>query len=103
MQKKFQKNCKNISKKVQKNFKKHSFKNYLGLDATLYFQQAVDRKRWPDYYTKITNPIDLGTIRKNATRHYYQSRTQFLEDIQLLYENSLQYNGLDHIVSKVNE
>ena len=69
--------------------------------AALYFQRPVDRKKYPDYYPKITNPIDLGMIRKNISRHYYQNRMPFMEDIQLIHENSLKYNGPDHIVSKV--
>lgn len=68
--------------------------------AALYFQRPVDRKKYPDYYPKITNPIDLGMIRKNISRHYYQNRMPFIEDIQLIHENSLKYNGPDHIVSK---
>ena len=76
---------------------------YSILDAIIYFQQPVCKKRYKDYYEKITNPIDFTTLKKNISRHYYQGRQQWLEDIQLLLENSLKYNGPDHIVSAVIE
>ena len=79
------------------NIKSHFIK-----DAQQYFQNPVDKKRYPDYYTKIIHPIDFGTIQKNCQRHYYRGHQHFLEDVELLHANSIKYNGPEHVVTLVS-
>ena len=41
----------------------------------------------------ISTPMDLSTLRKNIQKNKYKSRTEFLKDVTLIFENSQQYNG----------
>ncbi|XP_059142595.1 transcription initiation factor TFIID subunit 1-like [Physella acuta] len=67
-----------------------------GMETSWPFHQPVNRKTVKDYYTVIKRPMDLSTLLKNVQSHKYQSKDQFVEDAELLYTNSLQYNGPEH-------
>lgn len=47
----------------------------------------------PDYYRIVTRPMDLQTIRENLRQRRYQSREEFLADVNQIVENSSLYNG----------
>ncbi|XP_070554018.1 transcription initiation factor TFIID subunit 1-like [Ptychodera flava] len=59
------------------------------------FHQPVNAKFVKDYYKIIKTPIDLETIRQNIAHHYYHTREEFLEHVELLHLNSKKYNGVD--------
>ena len=40
--------------------------------------------------------MDISTLRKNLEKNKYKSRTEFLKDVTLIFENSQQYNGKYH-------
>ena len=52
------------------------------IEGCAYFQAPVDRKRYKDYATIIKEPMDLKTIKKNISRHHYQNREQFKDDLK---------------------
>ncbi|KFU89184.1 Transcription initiation factor TFIID subunit 1 [Chaetura pelagica] len=64
------------------------------------FHHPVNKKFVPDYYKVIANPMDLETIRKNISKHKYQSRETFLDDVNLILANSIKYNGPDSQYTK---
>ena len=43
------------------------------------FDQPVDSKLVPDYYTVIKDPMDLGTIRQNLLSGAYSTPAEFQE------------------------
>lgn len=47
----------------------------------------------PDYYKIVVRPMDLQTIRENLRQKKYQSREEFLADVNQIVENSTLYNG----------
>lgn len=47
-----------------------------------------------DYYKIIQRPMDLQSIRENLRQKKYQSREEFLADVNQIVENSKLYNGL---------
>ncbi|KAI5260476.1 transcription initiation factor TFIID subunit 1 isoform X3 [Manis pentadactyla] len=57
------------------------------------FHHPVNKKFVPDYYKVIVSPMDLETIRKNISKHKYQGRDSFLDDVNLILANSVKYNG----------
>lgn len=59
------------------------------------FHQPVNKKFVKDYYEVIKHPMDLSTLQKKVQSHKYQTREQFLDDVELLYHNSRRYNGPD--------
>ncbi|XP_003241670.1 transcription initiation factor TFIID subunit 1 isoform X1 [Acyrthosiphon pisum] len=59
------------------------------------FMKPVNRKLVKDYYNVIKQPIDLETIASRVSSHKYHNRKEFLGDINLIFENSVAYNGED--------
>ncbi|XP_011313489.1 transcription initiation factor TFIID subunit 1, partial [Fopius arisanus] len=57
------------------------------------FLFPVSAKAVPDYYKIIQRPMDLQTIRENLRQKKYQSREEFLADVNQIVENSNLYNG----------
>ncbi|KAJ1673075.1 histone acetyltransferase [Spiromyces aspiralis] len=57
------------------------------------FQTPVDGNEVPDYYTVITEPMDLSTLEANVEEDKYQSLEQFVRDTQKIFDNARQYNG----------
>uniref|UniRef100_A0A2C9KI58 Bromo domain-containing protein n=1 Tax=Biomphalaria glabrata TaxID=6526 RepID=A0A2C9KI58_BIOGL len=66
------------------------------IDTSWPFHNPVNKKTVKDYYTVVKCPMDLTTLLKNVQSHKYHSKDQFVEDAELLYTNSLQYNGPEH-------
>jgi E1A/CREB-binding protein len=50
----------------------------------------------PDYFSKIKNPMDLGTVRDNLVKGNYESIQQCANDIKLTFENATTFNGPQH-------
>ncbi|XP_052869820.1 transcription initiation factor TFIID subunit 1 [Anopheles cruzii] len=59
------------------------------------FLKPVNKRLVKDYYTIIRRPMDLEKVSKKVASHKYHSRADFLADIQLIADNSQQYNGPD--------
>uniref|UniRef100_A0A146L8G5 Transcription initiation factor TFIID subunit 1 n=5 Tax=Lygus hesperus TaxID=30085 RepID=A0A146L8G5_LYGHE len=57
------------------------------------FLFPVNAKSVPDYYKIVHRPMDLQTIRENLRQKKYQSREEFLADVNQIVENSTLYNG----------
>ncbi|XP_024082109.1 transcription initiation factor TFIID subunit 1 isoform X2 [Cimex lectularius] len=57
------------------------------------FLFPVNAKVVPDYYKIVQRPMDLQTIRDNLRQKKYQSREEFLADVNQIVENSTFYNG----------
>eukprot|EP00948_MAST-09A_sp_MAST-9A-sp1_P001472 g1472.t1 len=61
------------------------------------FSQPVDPVKLgiPDYFDKIKNPMDLGTIRSNLEliQHYGSDFQKLVDDLKLVWSNCLLYNS----------
>lgn len=64
------------------------------------FHHPVNKKNVKNYYDVIKNPIDLETILANVKEHKYHSRQMFLNDVELMYNNCVQFNGEESVLSK---
>ncbi|XP_016841601.1 transcription initiation factor TFIID subunit 1 [Nasonia vitripennis] len=64
------------------------------------FWFPVNAKSVPDYYRIVNRPMELQTIRENLRQKKYQSREDFLADVNQIKENSLLYNGLKHPITE---
>ncbi|XP_030584258.1 bromodomain testis-specific protein isoform X2 [Archocentrus centrarchus] len=58
------------------------------------FHQPVDAVGLclPDYYTIITNPMDLGTIKKRLKNRYYWQALDCVKDFNAMFTNCYVYN-----------
>jgi len=62
------------------------------------FLKPVSTTLVPDYLTIIKNPIDLGTIGTRVTSSYYSHVMDFLNDLELMFDNCDKYNGRESII-----
>lgn len=53
------------------------------------------KKKNPQYYEKIANPIDLSTIESNVEKGVYDRPALFDADTNRLFENAIKYYGND--------
>ncbi|CAF4364817.1 unnamed protein product, partial [Adineta steineri] len=65
------------------------------------FHHAVNKLRFKDYYDIVKTPMDLEKIKNNILKHTYRSRAAMLADVNLLYTNSVQYNGESHSITAI--
>lgn len=57
-----------------------------------------------DYFSIITDPMDLGTVKSRLSKNWYKSPREFAEDVRLTFRNAMTYNpkGQDvHIMAEV--
>lgn len=59
------------------------------------FLEPVDPERLgiPDYFDIIKHPMDFGTIKNRLQSNYYKRIDEFLNDVNLVFDNCIQYNG----------
>ncbi|PHH77833.1 hypothetical protein CDD80_161 [Ophiocordyceps camponoti-rufipedis] len=56
------------------------------------FLTRVNKRDAPDYYNFIKNPMDLGSMTKKLKSLTYKSKTDFVTDLNLIWDNCLKYN-----------
>ncbi|KFZ17053.1 hypothetical protein V502_04773 [Pseudogymnoascus sp. VKM F-4520 (FW-2644)] len=58
---------------------------------------------WPaireGYLARVENPIDLSIIEQKA-KAGYSSMADYIKDVELLYQNCVTFNGIDHEVTR---
>ncbi|CBI21950.3 unnamed protein product, partial [Vitis vinifera] len=57
-----------------------------------------------DYFSIITDPMDLGTVKSRLNKNWYKSPREFAEDVRLTFHNAMTYNpkGQDvHVMAEV--
>ena len=81
------------------------------------FLQRVSKREAPDYYncisspphtggsqltqTVIKHPMDLGTMTKKLKTLAYKSKTEFVADLNLIWDNCLKYNAdITHVLRR---
>mmetsp|Transcript_35954 Transcript_35954/g.42017 ORF Transcript_35954/g.42017 Transcript_35954/m.42017 type:complete len:243 (+) Transcript_35954:49-777(+) len=61
-------------------------------DSMAMFHFPVDAKEVPQYYSVITEPIDLSTIRSRLRSGHYSTSLQVVQDVRLMFQNALEFN-----------
>ncbi|XP_073782714.1 ATPase family AAA domain-containing protein 2 isoform X1 [Danio rerio] len=56
------------------------------------FTKPVDTEEVPDYTTVIKQPMDLSTVLSKIDLHKYETVAAYLEDVDLIWQNALEYN-----------
>lgn len=66
------------------------------------FNQPVDPQvhGCPDYLTRIAEPMDFGTIKKNIEAKKYKNALEIVKHVRLVAGNCRQYNGAGHDFAK---
>ena len=67
------------------------------------FHEPVDPEKLqiPDYRDIVLNPMDFGTIKGRLNTNYYNRLQEFLNDMDLTFDNCIQYNGENSSVGKM--
>ncbi|RZB75515.1 Transcription factor GTE4 isoform B [Glycine soja] len=90
---KFFKSCSSLLEKLMKH--KHGWVFNAPVD--------VEALGLHDYFTIITHPMDLGTVKSRLNKNWYKSPKEFAEDVRLTFRNAMTYNppGQDvHIMAE---
>lgn len=68
-----------------------------------YFQDPVDPKRdkLNNYYSIISKPMDLSTVKQRLNTNYYYRMQEFLDDVSLIFENCVTYHGGEDLNTSV--
>ncbi|XP_054477905.1 ATPase family AAA domain-containing protein 2-like isoform X2 [Anoplopoma fimbria] len=56
------------------------------------FTKPVDLEEVPDYTEVIKKPMDLSTVLSKIDLHQYGTVKEFLQDVDLIWQNALEYN-----------
>ncbi|XP_069393227.1 ATPase family AAA domain-containing protein 2 isoform X3 [Paralichthys olivaceus] len=56
------------------------------------FTKPVDLEEVPDYAEVIKKPMDLSTVLSKIDLHRYGTVKEFLQDVDLIWQNALEYN-----------
>lgn len=62
------------------------------------FSKPVDINEVPDYLNIINEPMDLETMMTKIDLHKYTCAQDFLNDIDLLCRNALEYNPDKYVI-----
>ena len=65
------------------------------------FLKPVNKKLVKDYYDHIKKPMDLETIHKKIKNNKYHNRFDFLNDMELIKQNSDTYNGSNSPITEM--
>jgi len=67
------------------------------------FQTPVDPQELgiPDYFDIVKEPMDLNLVKERLESGYYKRVEDTVRDVKLVFENAIQYNGLDSDVGQV--
>jgi len=57
------------------------------------FLQRVSKRDAPDYFQVIKCPMDIGTMIKKLKQLAYKSKKEFVDDLNLIWSNCLNYNS----------
>ncbi|CAI2179828.1 546_t:CDS:10 [Funneliformis geosporum] len=72
-------------------------------DAYGFFLEPVDTSIVTDYSTIITNPMDLGTMRRKVENNEYPSIDAFKDDLAIICNNCKTYNAPETLYYKSAE
>lgn len=67
-----------------------------------YFHEPVDPAKYgiDDYFDIITEPMDLGTVKKKLNHNVYENMECFSRDMNLVFDNCVRYNGAENMIAK---
>ncbi|XP_023518898.1 transcription factor GTE9-like isoform X1 [Cucurbita pepo subsp. pepo] len=67
------------------------------------FNQPVDpvALKIPDYFSIITDPMDLGTVKSKLEKNMFQTSEEFAADVRLTFSNAMRYNPPANAVHKM--
>lgn len=78
-------------------------KELFSVPFSIAFHRPVSLKKFPNYLSFVSKPIDLTTMKAKARNGEYKVYSDFLEDMELMTSNCKTYNGPGHSLTKISE
>ncbi|PYI02193.1 Bromodomain-containing protein [Aspergillus sclerotiicarbonarius CBS 121057] len=87
--------------KVQHKFLLKSIQSLKRMHDSRFYREPVDpiKLNIPHYPQFIKRPMDLGTIERKLKNNLYRTAQAVIDDFALMVQNSLTFNGPDHLVA----
>ena len=73
----------------------YEFRTSDGWDPSKIFHRKVNKRLVPDYYSTISEPMALSTIKQKLNQRAYQSFSEFVRDFALIPHNAQVFNRPD--------
>ncbi|GAB1192305.1 Bromodomain-containing protein [Aspergillus pseudonomiae] len=88
--------------RVQHKFLLKGIQSLKRMHDSRFYREPVDpvKMNIPHYPQIIRQPMDLGTIERRLKNNEYKSVKAVTDDFNLMVQNSLTFNGPDHIVAQ---
>ncbi|KAF2814177.1 chromatin structure-remodeling complex protein-like protein rsc1 [Mytilinidion resinicola] len=75
-------------------------RNSLNKLMVSHFERVPDKAAMPEYHQEIKTPMAMDLLKRKLKRKKYNSVDQFMQDVELMFENAKQYNEDDSQVYK---
>lgn len=75
--------------------------SFFSIAHSIAFHRPVSIKKFPDYLSIVKNPIDLTTIKTKIRHNKYIRYQEFFDDLILMKDNCMKYNGTEHSLTSV--
>ncbi|KAL2857883.1 Bromodomain-containing protein [Aspergillus pseudoustus] len=87
--------------KVQHKFLLKSIQSLKRMHDARFYKEPVDpiKMNIPHYPTVIKQPMDLGTVEQKLKNNVYKDPQGVSNDVHLMVQNAVTFNGPEHIVS----
>ena len=72
-----------------------------GIELAQPFWKLPSKKKLPEYYKVIDNPMDIAKIREKVEQEEYADLVAFEKDFTLVWENARKYNKEDSAIFQV--
>jgi bromodomain-containing factor 1 len=88
--------------KTQHKFLLKGIQSLKRMNDSRFYREPVDpvKMNIPHYPQIIRHPMDLGTIERKLKNYEYKTLQALVDDFYLMVQNSLTFNGPDHIVAQ---
>jgi hypothetical protein len=70
------------------------------MSCATWFITPVSAADVPDYHQIIKKPMDLSTVLEKVKADEYETPDEVAADVELIWNNAIVYNGLEHPVAK---
>lgn len=94
----------NVEARHEKKFLKVANKiinMYLKRQDLFIFHVPVDTNTYIDYLDHVERPMDFSTIKTKLQFNCYETEDEFKNDILLVYDNCIKYNGAESPLGKI--
>ena len=84
----------------QHRFLADRLRNTKKIKVSQLFKDPVDLVLYPAYSSFVTNPMDLSTMESKLKEGRYNNVGEFMQDLDLIIDNCVAFNGKDHAVTQ---